>query len=128
MNTVSVYLHWGLLNPSPGVIDLDDWRAIQPLLDAAKLAGLFVILRPGPYINAETTAGGIPHWVTSRVTGELRTNATDFREAWEPYLRAVVDAIVPNQITNGGPIIGIDSSSSFMLQVLIMVHLSCTAR
>jgi beta-galactosidase GanA len=72
MNAVSVYIHWGLSNPAPGALNFDDWRALQPLFDAAKLAGLFIILRPGPYINAETTAGGIPHWVTSRVAGELR--------------------------------------------------------
>ncbi|KAF8525605.1 glycoside hydrolase superfamily [Hysterangium stoloniferum] len=105
LNGVSIYTHWGLSHPAPGVLDFDDWRDLQSLFDSAKAAGLFVVLRPGPYINAETTAGGIAHWVTSQVAGELRTNATDYRATWEPYIQAIIDATVPNQITNGGPII-----------------------
>ncbi len=41
----------GLTNPAPGVFDFEDWRALQPIFDAAKLAGIFVILRPGPYVR-----------------------------------------------------------------------------
>ncbi len=58
LNAVSVYTHMGLINPSPGVVDFDGFRALQPLFDAARDAGIFIVLRPGPYINAETTAGG----------------------------------------------------------------------
>ena len=38
-------------NPSRGVVDFDDWRALQPIFDAAKLAGIFVVLRPGNLIT-----------------------------------------------------------------------------
>ena len=37
----------GATNPSRGVLDFNDWRALQPIFDAAKLAGIFVTLRPG---------------------------------------------------------------------------------
>ena len=37
----------GLTNPAPGVLDFNDWRALQPMFDAAKKAGLFIVLRPG---------------------------------------------------------------------------------
>ena len=37
----------GLTNPAPGVFDFDDWRALQPMFDAAKQAGIFITLRPG---------------------------------------------------------------------------------
>lgn len=60
----------------------------------------------GPYINAETSAGGLAHWMTSEVAGKLRTNATDFRAAWQDYVKGIIDATIPNQITEGGPIIG----------------------
>ena len=39
----------GLLNPAPGVVDLDDWRALKPFYEAASAAGLWVVLRPGEY-------------------------------------------------------------------------------
>jgi beta-galactosidase GanA len=43
------------MNPSRDVFDLDLWRAYQPLLDACMKLGLWVIARPGPYINAEVS-------------------------------------------------------------------------
>ena len=41
----------GLLNPSPGVTDLDGFRALQPLFDAAKEAGIWIVLRPGKLLS-----------------------------------------------------------------------------
>lgn len=93
-------------NPTPGVVDFDSFRDLQPLYDAAREAGVWIVLRPGPYINAETTAGGIAHWVTTEVAGTLRTNATDYQAAWTPYIKAVIDKTIANQVTEGGPVIG----------------------
>jgi beta-galactosidase GanA len=50
LNAVSVYTHMGLINPSPGVIDFDGFRALQPLYDAARDAGIWVVLRPGMFL------------------------------------------------------------------------------
>ena len=47
LNAVSVYTHMGLINPAPGVVDFDGFRALQPLFDAAKQAGIWIVLRPG---------------------------------------------------------------------------------
>ncbi|KAI5120768.1 hypothetical protein M0805_004731 [Coniferiporia weirii] len=112
LNGVSVYTHWGAINPSPGVIDFDGIRDLQPLFDAAKEAGVWVVLRSGPYMNGEVTAGGIPHWVTSQVAGTLRTNATDYHAAWIDYISGIINATVPNQITHGGPVIDNEYSQS----------------
>ncbi|EIW81147.1 glycoside hydrolase family 35 protein [Coniophora puteana RWD-64-598 SS2] len=111
-NTISVYTHMALLNPAPGVLDFDDWRAIQPLYDIAKEVGIFVILRPGPYINAETTAGGIAHWLTSTVNGTLRTNETDWYDSWQDYMHGIVNNTVGYQINEGGPVIDNEYSQS----------------
>ncbi|KAM5536286.1 hypothetical protein V8D89_010063 [Ganoderma adspersum] len=113
LNGVSIYIHMAATNPSRGVVDFNDWRALQPIFDAAKLAGIFVVLRPGPYINAESTAGGIAHWITSEVAGELRTNATDWTAAYTPYVSSIVDAVVPNQVTEGGPILFVQIDNEF---------------
>lgn len=57
-------------------------------------------------INAETTAGGIAHWATSLVAGELRTNASDWTAAYQPYVDGIIKATVPNEVTSGGPVLG----------------------
>ncbi|KAF7307730.1 Glycoside hydrolase family 35 protein [Mycena kentingensis (nom. inval.)] len=103
----------GLVNPSPGVVDFDGFRALQPLYDAAKAAGIWIVLRPGPYINAETTAGGISHWATTEIAGTLRTNATDWRAAWQPYIQGIIEQTAPNQINNGGPVIAIQVDNEY---------------
>lgn len=64
-------------------------------------------------INAESTAGGIAHWATSLVTGQLRTNASDYTAAWMPYIQSVADQTRPNQVSSGGPVIGLSLSHTF---------------
>ncbi|KAF6747875.1 glycoside hydrolase family 35 protein [Ephemerocybe angulata] len=113
LNSVSVYLHMGLTNPAPGVVDFEGYRALAPLYEAAQEAGIWIVLRPGPYINAETTAGGIAHWATSEVAGKLRTNATDWKEAWQAYIKGVIEETEPYQISCGGPVIAIQIDNEY---------------
>ncbi|KAG9025922.1 hypothetical protein FRB95_009626 [Tulasnella sp. JGI-2019a] len=114
MNAISVYVHWGLVNPAPGQFDFDHYRALEPLFKMAMQVGLWIVLRPGPYINAETTGGGIPHWVTSTVTSHLRTNGTSYQAAWEPYIEKVNAISAPWQITRGGPIIAVQMENEYV--------------
>jgi beta-galactosidase GanA len=114
----------GLINPARGVFDFDSFRSLQLLFDTAREVGFWIVLRPGisyplkfghfinqanvgPYINAETSAGGISHWITSEVAGTLRTNASDYRDAWLEYINKVIELTIPNQMTEGGPVIGV---------------------
>ncbi|KAF8994482.1 glycoside hydrolase family 35 protein [Cyathus striatus] len=110
LNAVSVYTHMGLINPAPGVVDFNGFRALQPLFDAAREAGIWIVLRPGP---VETTAGGIAHWATSQVAGTLRTNATDWKAAWQDYVKGIIEVTAPNQISNGGPVIAVQVDNEF---------------
>ncbi|KAI0684047.1 glycoside hydrolase superfamily [Cytidiella melzeri] len=116
LNGASIYIHWGLTNPAPGVIDFNDWRALQPMFDAAKQAGIWIVLRPGQYINAETTAGGIALWSTSLTVSELRTNASDIEASWQQYVDAIIDMTLENQISNGGPVIAIQIDNEYSQQ------------
>lgn len=113
MNAISVYTHMGAINPSRGVVDFDGYRALQPLYDAAMKAGVWVVLRPGPYINSETSAGGVSHWITSEIAGRIRTNDTDWRDAWEAYISGIIDITVENQITRGGPVIAVQIDNEY---------------
>ncbi|KAK7055793.1 glycoside hydrolase superfamily [Favolaschia claudopus] len=113
LNAVSIYTHMGLINPSRGVVDFDGFRALKPLYEAAMAAGIWVVVRPGSYINAETTAGGIAHWVTAEVAGRLRTNDSDWTEAWRDYILGIIEETVPYQINAGGPVIAIQLDNEY---------------
>lgn len=67
--------------------------------------GLYILFRPGPYINAETTAGGFPPWVTTGEYGSLRNNDTRYTEAWKPYFDKISSIVAEHQITQGGNVI-----------------------
>ena len=103
-NTVSLYFSWAYLSPAPGVYNFSGIRDVGRVLTMAQRAGLYVIVRPGPYINAEVDAGGFPGWLT-RQLGAARTSAPDYTRAWSGYLAKIDPIIAPHQITRGGSVI-----------------------
>ncbi|GLB41894.1 putative beta-galactosidase, domain 3 [Lyophyllum shimeji] len=117
-NTVSFYVNWALHFPTPttnngqGDFQEGTYRDIQRFIDEAKKAGLWLIARPGPYINGETTGGGFPGWV-GNIAGSLRTDNPSYQQAWTPYMTAISKIIARNQITNGGPIILVQAENEF---------------
>ncbi|RDB21488.1 putative beta-galactosidase A [Hypsizygus marmoreus] len=117
-NTVSFYVNWAVHFPTPttnnshGDFQPGTYRDIQRFIDEGKKAGLWMIARPGPYINAETTGGGFPGWV-GNIAGSLRTNNPSYLQAWTPYMTAVSKIIARNQITEGGPIILVQAENEF---------------
>jgi len=52
---VSIYSMPGMQNPAPGVIDFEGLRDMEFAYKEAQRAGLLVVARPGPYVNAEVT-------------------------------------------------------------------------
>ncbi|KAL8281653.1 hypothetical protein RB600_005195 [Gaeumannomyces tritici] len=104
MNAVSIYIDWALLEGTQGRYRADGVFALEPFFEAASEAGLYVIARPGPYINAEVSGGGFPGWLT-RINGTLRTKDRAYLEASDIYMANICKAIAKAQITNGGPVI-----------------------
>lgn len=103
-NCVSIYVDWHLLEANPGDFRAEGIFALEPFFEAAKQVGLYVVPRPGPYINAEVSGGGFPGWLT-RVPGALRTNTEAFINATDHYTAEIGKIIADAQITNGGPVI-----------------------
>jgi len=79
-NAVSFYVYWALLEGTPGKFSAEGIFDPKPFFQAATDAGIYLIARPGPYINAEVAGGGFPGWI-QRVNGTLRTSALDFQAA-----------------------------------------------
>ncbi|KAF1843596.1 glycoside hydrolase family 35 protein [Cucurbitaria berberidis CBS 394.84] len=103
-NGVSFYAAWFLHEGKRGSFSAEgvfDW---EPFFDAAKKAGIYLIARPGPYINAEVSGGGFPGWL-QRISGNLRTPDQDYQQASKHYIESITAIIAKAQITNGGPVI-----------------------
>ncbi len=99
-NAVSLYFDWAYHSPAPGGYDFTGVRDLDRLLDIADESGLYVIARPGPYINAETSGGGFPGWLTN-VAGHARSDDADYVAAADEWLHHVDDILARHQYTNG---------------------------
>ncbi|KIJ39022.1 glycoside hydrolase family 35 protein, partial [Sphaerobolus stellatus SS14] len=66
-----------------------------------------------PYINAETSAGGFPGWTTN-LASKARTNATEWTNAWTPYLSGAAKSAAPFQYP-AGPIIAVQAENEFVV-------------
>ncbi|MEU4526454.1 beta-galactosidase [Amycolatopsis sp. NPDC024027] len=97
---VSIYFDWNYHSPAPGVYDFTGVRDMDRVLDLAAEAGLYVIARPGPYINAEVTGGGFPAWLSTQA-GRARSDAPDYLAAADEWLSAIDRIIARHQYTDG---------------------------
>jgi len=131
-NATSIYFDWAFHSPKQGIYDFAGVRDVDKLLDIAQEVGIYVIARPGPYINAETSGGGFPGWLTNQA-GRARSDAPDYLAASDEWLGAIDKILARHQYTNGtGPVILYqienELASSGTSQKAYMQHLYDTVR
>ena len=106
MRMVSIYTHWGFHAPTSDTVDFGSGpHNLTRFFQMAKDVGLYVMVRPGPYINGELSAGGMALWATTGAYGTLRSNGTAYTKAWTPYQDGIARAANPFQLTEGGTVI-----------------------
>jgi beta-galactosidase GanA len=103
-NTVALYFYWGYHSPAPGVYDFTGIRDMDLAIRMAEEEGLYVIVRPGPYINAELSRGGFPGYL-ARQTAVARTDDPAYLKEADAWLTAIDAIIAKHQITRGGKVI-----------------------
>ena len=131
-NAVSIYFDWAYHSPRQGVYDFTGVRDMDLALADAAAAGLYVIARPGPYINAEVDGGGFPAWLATQA-GRARTDASDYLAATDEWLSRIDAIIARHQLTSGaGTVIAYqienELSSTGTAQRNYMAHLQAKAR
>jgi beta-galactosidase GanA len=99
-NTVSIYFSWGYHSAREGQYDFSGVRDMDRLLDDARDAGIYVIARPGPYINAEVDSGGFPLWLTTKKIRNRSADA-DYLRYGDEWLTEIDRIIARHQITDG---------------------------
>ncbi|MFJ6742381.1 beta-galactosidase [Streptomyces sp. NPDC091279] len=99
-NAVSIYVAWNYHSAAPGHYDFTGIRDLDLFLRMAAETGLYVILRPGPYINAEIDGGGFPGWLTV-TEGTARTADPTYLAAVDEWLTRVDAIVARHQYTRG---------------------------
>ncbi|KAG0041787.1 hypothetical protein BGZ83_001315 [Gryganskiella cystojenkinii] len=108
LNCIRIYFHWGFHSPAKGKYIFDGNRDIEYLLHLCEELGLYVLAAPGPYICAETQAGGFPIWLASQRDIRLRHMKTNFWKVYDPkfmeacieYFEHILPILARHQITN----------------------------
>lgn len=126
---VSLYFHWGYHSPAPGVYDFSGVRDVERLLRMTEELGLYVVARPGPYINAETTGGGFPAWLKT-VEGRARSSDPGYTAAYREWLSRINPVLARHQVTRGGSVIAYNVENEYGANVdpLYMEQLQEKAR
>ena len=104
-NTVETYIPWNLHEPEPGTFNFSGILDIAAFVRLAQKLGLWVILRPSPYICAEWEFGGLPAWLLREDGMRLRGLYPPFMEQIKAYYQRLFPEIVPLQVDHGGPVI-----------------------
>ncbi|RKN86969.1 glycoside hydrolase family 35 protein [Paenibacillus ginsengarvi] len=112
-NTVETYVAWNLHEPKPGVFNFQGIADIERFIRTAGELGLYVIVRPSPYICAEWEFGGLPAWLLADSDMRLRCFHKPFLDRVDAYYDVLMPKLKPLLSTNGGPIIAVQIENEY---------------
>ena len=104
-NTVETYIPWNFHEPNRGEFNFEGDHDVCQFVRIAQELGLWVIIRPSPYICAEWEFGGFPAWLLAQDGMRFRCNYEPYMKEFLAYFDELLPRLAPLQITNGGPII-----------------------
>ncbi|KAM3875011.1 beta-galactosidase-1-like protein 2 [Diretmus argenteus] len=113
LNTLTTYVPWNLHEPERGVFNFQDELDLKAYIGLAAKLGLWVVLRPGPYVCAEWDLGGLPSWLLRDKNMQLRTMYPGFVDAVNLYFDKLVSLVKPLMFEEGGPIIAVQVENEY---------------
>ncbi|KAM4546396.1 beta-galactosidase-1-like protein 2 [Fundulus diaphanus] len=113
INTLTTYVPWSLHQPEKGAFNFHTQLDLEAYISLAAELGLWVILRPGPYISADMDLGGLPSWLLRDGSMRLRTTHPGFTQAVNTYFDKLIPKVVPLQFKKGGPIIAVQVEDEY---------------
>ena len=113
LNTLTTYVFWNLHEPIPGQFDFTGNLDLAEYVRTAQEEGLWVIVRPGPYVCSEWDFGGLPPWLLATPDIKVRSADPRFLQAAGQYMQRVGQQLAPLQITRGGPVIMVQVENEY---------------
>ncbi len=113
-NTIAAYVFWNYLEPEPGVFDFQtENHNIAQFIRIAQEEGMWVLLRPGPYVCAEWDFGGLPSYLLSISDIKVRCMDSRYTQAVERYVKNLALQVKELQVTKGGPILMVQVENEY---------------
>lgn len=113
MNTVCLYVFWNIHEPQEGQFDFTGNNDVAAFCRLAQKNGMYVIVRPGPYVCAEWEMGGLPWWLLKKKDIKLREQDPYFMERVKVFEQEVGKQLSSLTIQNGGPIIMVQVENEY---------------
>lgn len=112
-NTVETYIAWNMHQPTEDTFDFSGMLDIDAYFSLAEELGLYVIVRPGPYICSEWDFGGLPWWLLKNDDIELRCADSTYLAAVDRFYDQLIPILAKHQLTEGGNIILIQNENEY---------------
>ena len=113
MNTICIYAFWNIHEQRPGEFNFEGQNDIARFCRLAQKHGMYIILRPGPYVCSEWEMGGLPWWLLKKKDIQLRTNDPYFLERTKIYMNEVGKQLADLQAPRGGNIIMVQVENEY---------------
>ncbi|CCY73475.1 beta-galactosidase [Eubacterium sp. CAG:115] len=104
-NTVETYIPWNFHEPEKGNFRFDGMHDIERFIHLAEKMGLYIIIRPSPYVCSEWEFGGLPAWLLRDRNMRLRCSYEPYLNAVKEYYSVLIPKLVPHQCDRGGGVI-----------------------
>lgn len=105
INTIGTYIFWNVNEPEKDKFDFSGNNDIAAFVKTAQEEGLWVIVRPSPYVCAEWEFGGYPYWLQNQKGLIVRSKEKQYLAEYKKYIHEIGKQLSPWLITNGGNII-----------------------
>ena len=113
MNTLCIYVFWNIHEQREGEFDFTGNNDVAAFCRLAQKHGMYVIVRPGPYVCAEWEMGGLPWWLLKKKDIRLREQDPYFMERVRIFEEKVGEQLAPLTIQRGGPIIMVQVENEY---------------
>ncbi len=113
MNTICLYVFWNIHEQQEGVYDFSGNNDVAEFCRLCQKNGMYVIVRPGPYVCAEWEMGGLPWWLLKKKDIRLREDDPYFLERVKRFEQKVGEQLADLTIQKGGPIIMVQVENEY---------------
>lgn len=113
MNTLCLYVFWNIHEQREGEFNFTGNNDVAEFCRLAQKNGMYVIVRPGPYVCAEWEMGGLPWWLLKKKDIRLREQDPYFMERVGIFEQKVAEQLAPLTIQRGGPIIMVQVENEY---------------
>jgi beta-galactosidase len=113
-NTIAAYVFWNYQETSPGQFDFKTGnKDIAAFIRLCQQEGMWVLLRPGPYVCAEWDFGGLPSYLLKIPDIKVRCSDPRYMAAMSRYVTRLSKEITPLLCTKGGPILMVQVENEY---------------